>query len=136
MGVKEASGSVDEFKAFREHAPTVDFYSGDDGLTPEFADAGAVGLVSVASNVWPEATHKYVDHCLAGNHKDLKEVWLPAIEQLFNGPNPVPAKALLHHKGWIGTDTLRPPLTMADLGSLDKLLESDLAIQEWYSSVK
>lgn len=136
LGVKEASGSIEEFKTFRETAPTVDFYSGDDGLTPDFADAGAVGLVSVASNVWPEATSKYVELCLAGKHDGLKEVWLPAIDQLFNGPNPVPAKALLHQRGWIGTDMLRPPLSMADLGSLEKLLESDKAIQNWYSSIK
>jgi 4-hydroxy-tetrahydrodipicolinate synthase len=133
MGVKEASGSVAEFKLFRETAPNVDFYSGDDGLTPDFAKEGAVGLVSVASNIWPEATSKYLDLCLAGKHDGLKEAWLPAIEQLFNGPNPVPTKALLHHKKLIGTDTVRPPLSQADLGSLQMLIEMDVAIKAWFS---
>ena len=134
MGVKEASGSVEEFKEFRTSAPTVDFYSGDDGLTPAFADAGAVGLVSVASNVWPEATHAYVKECLAGNHEGLKQAWPGAIQQLFNGPNPVPAKALLKHKGLIGTDTVRLPLSLADLGSMEKLVEADNAISNWFNS--
>ncbi|MDZ7756363.1 MAG: 4-hydroxy-tetrahydrodipicolinate synthase [Rhodohalobacter sp.] len=56
MGVKEASGSVEEFKEFRRQAPDVNFYSGDDGLTPAFSKEGGVGLVSVAANVWPKAT--------------------------------------------------------------------------------
>ncbi len=136
MGVKEASGSVAEFKEFRQTAPNVDFYSGDDGLTPEFAREGAVGLVSVASNIWPEATSKYLECCLNGELEGLKEVWLPAIEQLFNGPNPVPAKALLYHKKLIGTDTVRPPLNQADLGSLERLIETDIAIEAWFAKYK
>ena len=134
LGVKEASGSVDEFKEFRQHAPTVDFYSGDDGLTPAFAKEGAVGLVSVASNVWPKETHKYVEHCLEGNTDTLFPLWKDATDQLFNGPNPVPAKALLHEKGWISTNTVRPPLHLGDLGSLEKLKEADAAISNWYNS--
>lgn len=134
LGVKEASGSVDEFKEFRQHAPSVDFYSGDDGLTPAFAKEGAVGLVSVASNVWPKATHRYVEHCLEGNTDDLFPLWKDATDQLFNGPNPVPAKALLHQKGWISTDNVRAPLHQGDLGSMEKLIEADQAISNWYNS--
>ncbi|HBQ58316.1 MAG TPA: 4-hydroxy-tetrahydrodipicolinate synthase, partial [Balneolaceae bacterium] len=92
MGVKEASGSVEEFKAFRQEAPDVKFYSGDDGMTPAFTKEGGVGLVSVAANAWPKATHKYVDLCRAGETEGLFPLWKNATDALFKAPNPVPVK--------------------------------------------
>lgn len=115
MGVKEASGSVDEFRAFREVAPTVDFYSGDDGIMPDFAREGAVGLISVASNVWPEATHRYVNLCLSKDTEIIQPVWKEATKSLFMAPNPVPVKVLLHYKNWIKSDTVRLPLSLGDI---------------------
>ena len=64
--IKEASGSVESFAGYRECAPKVEFYSGDDPLLPDFVPMGAKGLVSVASNVWPAATRRYVEKALAG----------------------------------------------------------------------
>ncbi|MEI8347863.1 MAG: 4-hydroxy-tetrahydrodipicolinate synthase, partial [Pseudomonadota bacterium] len=63
-GLKEASGNIVDFKRYQEAAPNVRIFSGDDAMTPMFCANGAKGLISVASNVWPEATHKIVDLCL------------------------------------------------------------------------
>ena len=49
--VKESSGSVESFLEYQEANPNLAFFCGDDGLMPEFAKHGAVGLFSVASNV-------------------------------------------------------------------------------------
>lgn len=133
MGVKEASGSVEEFKEFRRQAPKVEFYSGDDGLTPAFSKEGGVGLVSVASNVWPEATHKYTERCLQGKTDDLFPLWKNATDALFKAPNPVPAKVLLNRKGWIENDTVRLPLSLGDISESveQELLKADQEIANW-----
>jgi|AntRauTorcE11897_2_1112592.scaffolds.fasta_scaffold00519_9 4-hydroxy-tetrahydrodipicolinate synthase len=133
MGVKEASGSVPEFKAFRKEAPEVKFYSGDDGLTPAFTKEGAVGLVSVASNVWPKATHKYTEMCIEGNTDNLFPLWKNATDALFKAPNPVPAKVLLSRKDWITSDTVRLPLSLGDITPEveEELLKADKDISSW-----
>jgi 4-hydroxy-tetrahydrodipicolinate synthase len=136
MGVKEASGSVEEFKEFRRQAPDVHFYSGDDGLTPAFAKEGSVGLISVAANVWPKATHKYTEMCLNGETDNLFPLWKNATDTLFKGPNPVPVKVLLHRKNWIENDSVRLPLSLGDVSSAVELelMEVDKKISEWLSS--
>jgi 4-hydroxy-tetrahydrodipicolinate synthase len=135
MGVKEASGSVEEFKEFRRQAPKVKFYSGDDGLTPAFSKEGGVGLVSVASNVWPKATHKYTELCLKGETNDLFPLWKNATDALFKAPNPVPAKVLLNRKEWIANDTVRLPLSLGDISDEveQELLKADKEITNWFS---
>lgn len=134
-GVKEASGSVEEFKTFRKEAPEVRFYSGDDGLTPAFAKEGAVGLVSVASNVWPNATHQYILQCLNNDTEDLFPLWKTATDAIFKAPNPIPVKALMQRKGWIHSDTVRLPLSLGDLSpELEKeLVRLDKEMENWLS---
>jgi 4-hydroxy-tetrahydrodipicolinate synthase len=134
FGVKEASGSVEEFKAFRQQAPQVDFYSGDDGLTPAFTKEGAVGLVSVAANVWPQETHKYIEFCLQQKTEHILPLWKNAVDVLFKAPNPIPAKVLLNHKGWIDTDTVRLPLSLGDISDEieQELLNMDKEIESWF----
>ena len=135
MGVKEASGSVEDFKAFRREAPEVKFYSGDDGMTPAFTKEGGVGLVSVASNVWPKATHAYLNLCLKGDTEGLFPLWKNATDALFKAPNPVPVKVLLHKKNWIEHDTVRLPLSLADISEKveENLTNFDKEISDWLS---
>lgn len=135
LGIKEASGSVEEFTAFKDHAPDLDLYSGDDGMTPDFAREGAVGLVSVASNVWPDATHRYTEMCLAGDTDDLFPLWKEATDILFKAPNPTPAKVLARSKGWIKGEAVRLPLSIDDVTDelRNELEQADQAIAKWYS---
>ncbi len=137
FGVKEASGSVEEFKEFREHSPNLDFYSGDDGLTEAFVKEGGVGLVSVASNAWPAQTRKMVDLMLEGSFGDLFEDWEESTNALFAAPNPVPVKVLLQHKGWIEKTNVRLPLSVKDLTNEaeEDLLEADRKINQWIKEV-
>jgi 4-hydroxy-tetrahydrodipicolinate synthase len=130
--VKEASGSIDDYQSYRKTAKEIAFYSGDDGLLPFFAMAGCDGLVSVASNVWPKATHQYVDWGLDGRGPELLPLWQECTDALFSGPNPVPAKVLLHEKGWIENSTLHPPLTEEDVEDISVLKNADNMIQQWY----
>ncbi|MEP1305362.1 MAG: 4-hydroxy-tetrahydrodipicolinate synthase [Balneola sp.] len=137
VGVKEASGSVEEFKEFRKHSPKLIFFSGDDGLTEAFVREGAEGLVSVASNVWPAQTKKMVDLMLDGKFDDLFKDWEESAKALFSASNPVPTKVLLQHKGWITNTNVRLPLSLNDLTpeGEDALLEADRKINLWIKEV-
>src|SRR5699024_8801578 len=73
--LKEASGSLSEYREFRELMPDLPIFSGDDGLLPEFVTAGCSGLVSVAANVWPEATGRYVELSLDGRSEECGKAW-------------------------------------------------------------
>jgi len=129
--IKEASGSPFDFKRYKECAPKASMYSGDDAMTPVFASFGAKGLVSVASNVWPNETKEYVRQSLAQTLVD-SELWKECSDSLFIASNPVPVKALLHHLGKIKTNLMRAPLDHRDLKDLKPVLISHESIVAWY----
>ncbi|MEX0994562.1 MAG: 4-hydroxy-tetrahydrodipicolinate synthase [Balneolaceae bacterium] len=131
--IKEASGSIRDYQAFRLAIPNVPIYSGDDGMLPFFAVAGCSGLVSVASNVWPEATKLYVERCLKGETESLFPLWKHATEILFCVSNPIPAKMLLLEKGLIKSPVLRMPLTPSELDSTEDLIHMDQEISNWFN---
>lgn len=130
--IKEASGSTEEFKKYREAAPQARIYSGDDAMTPKFAPLGGVGLVSVASNVWPAQTNRYVRQCLDGTLKD-EQLWADCANSLFAASNPIPAKVLLKKLGRIASSTLRAPLTDKELPDCSAQIEADLKINNWFT---
>lgn len=111
---KEAGGSVDRVNQLVQAVPE-DFQilSGDDPLTLPFMSCGAVGLVSVASNLIPEVMANLVQLCLEGEFVEAREIqkrYYPLLSGLMGlDTNPVPIKsavALLGHC----TDELRLPL--------------------------
>lgn len=129
--IKEASGSVDEFKSYRDAGQEkIALFSGDDALLPDFVPHSAKGLVSVASNCWPVATKLYTQQSLAQTltHADL---WRDASGALFLASNPVPVKVLMKQKGMIETPILRAPLTHEDMVKEDMLFAADRNINEW-----
>lgn len=134
--VKEASGSIADYQQFRRSAPEIPLYSGDDALTAFFAAVGCWGLVSVASNVWPKATHLYVEKCLKGETETLFPVWNDAVDALFSASNPVPAKLLLNENKVIETAVLKPPLAEMELTDLSELIRVDREIEKWYQNNK
>lgn len=129
--LKEASGDINKFIAYRQANPDVAIYSGEDALMPYLAQAGAVGLVSVAANAWPEATNLYVKKSLDGLENNLHQVWKSAVDALFSVANPIPVKVLMQHQHMINSAYLRPPLTTDELDSSDALLAADQQITEW-----
>ena len=133
--VKEASGSVSDFQAYRKAAPNLAFYSGDDALLPEFVQEGAVGLVSVASNAWPEETARYVRLSLEGKGAECANLWRPASESLFTAANPVPVKALLQRQGKISRAKVRAPLCEKDLLSAALLEHWNNEVRDWHRSL-
>ena len=130
--VKEASGSEEEFAAYIRTAPNLRFMSGDDAMLPSFAKLGAEGVVSVASNVWPEATGEVARQCLGGSFQDT-EMWDNATKALFCASNPVPVKALLHDLGRIKTPELRLPLSSHDMADIEIVRQANTSIESWFA---
>ncbi|MCB9092456.1 MAG: 4-hydroxy-tetrahydrodipicolinate synthase [Halobacteriovoraceae bacterium] len=130
--LKEASGSIEDFKTFRGLAPHIEIYSGEDSLLPAFAYYGAKGLVSVMSNPWPIETNLFVKKCLNFDFEGLYPSWDIAAQSMFIASNPVPAKKLLHLKKWITTPILRAPLTHLEKCDSETLEQADSLIQNWY----
>ena len=129
-GIKEASGEVSDFLKYKEAAPRCKIFGGDDALFPEFSCYGADGLISVAANVWPFATKRYVEMAMAGTLKDAAG-WRRVCEALFTASNPVPAKGIMEYKKLIKSSTVRPPLSSKDLNSLEPLISSDIWVKKW-----
>ncbi|MCC5915590.1 MAG: 4-hydroxy-tetrahydrodipicolinate synthase [Balneolaceae bacterium] len=131
--VKEAGGSIVGFEQMKAQFPDLPFYAGDDALYPYLCVSDCAGLVSVASNVWPEQTRLYVDKGQDGELIGLTSPWSNSSRALFTAPNPVPVKVLMKAKGMIESASLRPPLTENEEVVVEELLAADEKINKWYN---
>lgn len=128
--IKDSSGTVKTLVEYKAVAPNIQVFCGDDNMIFATAAIGAAGLVSVAANLWPKITRKYVKQCLSGA-KLSQDIWLKACEALFTASNPIPVKALLHNIGIIEHRAVRPPLSTQDLPSIETLRQANEMILAW-----
>lgn len=131
VAIKEAGGSVERVNQLVQALPEgFAVLSGDDGLTVPFISCGAVGLVSVTSNVAPAEMKALVDAAMSGDGKkalELQKKYYPLMKGLMSlDVNPVPVKAALALRGNIGWDIRLPlvPLAEEKHGKLADLLKS------------
>ena len=112
--IKEAGGEVERVVALRKACPEVTVLSGDDGLIPAFVEAGAKGVISVASNLEPQAVIALTRACLdkdPDRANDLFRQWEPLLTELvFLDGNPVTIKEALYQAGALPHPTVRLPL--------------------------
>jgi 4-hydroxy-tetrahydrodipicolinate synthase len=135
FALKEASGSPEQFRRYANIVgDNVLMMSGDDALCPEFAPFNLKGLVSVASNVWPVQTARYIQKVLDGSLKHA-ELWKDCSNALFVASNPIPVKALMAKKQMIASPALKLPLDARDMQKLDLLEASDRHINEWFQTL-
>ncbi|MDF1823743.1 MAG: 4-hydroxy-tetrahydrodipicolinate synthase [Verrucomicrobiales bacterium] len=98
--IKEAGGVTERVRQLKAGLPDdFEVLCGDDGLTLDFMKAGAVGVVSVASNLIPGPIADLVKAMLNGNLGDAEAVHAKYAE-LFEAflkldTNPVPIKAAM-----------------------------------------
>jgi 4-hydroxy-tetrahydrodipicolinate synthase len=114
LGIKE-TGNVARVTELRLRA-NVPVISGDDGITLPMIALGAVGVISVASNVVPRPVSSMVALAREGRfapalalHERLSDLFTA----LFLEPNPIPLKAALLLAGKIEDAAVRLPLTEA-----------------------
>lgn len=132
IGIKEASGNLDQIKHLiqlsntpslegrdGEGFPPLLVLSGDDGIACELMEAGAAGLISVASNAFPEDFW----HIVHDQDATLQARYAEMIRLLFAEGNPVGIKAVLAQKGII-QNYLRLPLVPASQELQEKITNS------------
>ena len=113
-GVKEASGDFSLIARTRSLCgDALHIWSGNDDNTVPMMALGALGVVSVASNVVPAAVASICGRCLAGDYMAATEIYCKyarLFADLFIETNPMPVKAAME---MLGTDSgkLRLPLT-------------------------
>jgi 4-hydroxy-tetrahydrodipicolinate synthase len=129
VSIKEASGSVERISELRARLPeSFTILSGDDSLTLPFMSVGAVGVVSVASNVIPAEVCALVRAYECGDAKlafSLHGKMFPLFKDLFIEPNPVPVKTALGWRGAMSGEVRLPLCEMSEANQtrLRKTLE-------------
>lgn len=98
--IKEAGGVTERVRELKEAlAPDFEILCGDDALTLDFMKAGAVGVVSVASNLIPQPIARLARALLEGDTEKAE-----SIHEQYSGlfadflkldTNPVPIKAAM-----------------------------------------
>lgn len=114
IGIKDATADMAQFgRTINACDSRIEFYSGDDATVMPFMAAGGAGVISVVSNIAPEAMTALTTamrggdlETARGQHLEL----LPLSDAMFIRSNPIPVKAACAMMGWMGWD-LRLPLT-------------------------
>ena len=115
VAMKEAGGKAERVSEILDTLPgSYQVLSGDDALTLAFMERGAVGVVSVASNLIPSKLSSLVSAMLSGDNQSAKQLDAEC-SILFEGlltldTNPVPIKEALALTG-VMTNELRLPMT-------------------------
>ena len=123
-GLKEASGNMSQVvEIIAKCGDKLAIYSGEDGLTVPMLSMGALGCISVLSNVVPRMSVEMTDRFFAGDVKGAAELqcrMLPLVNALFSEVNPIPAKAAVAAMGF-GMEHVRMPLTLLEDANREKL---------------
>ena len=124
VAIKEASGNISQVVTLAAMAEgCIDIYSGNDDQVVPLCSVGAVGVISVLSNVAPQKTHDMVELCLEGRYEEAREIQLKANELvacLFSEVNPIPVTAALEMQGFaVGRPRL--PLTPLEPAHRERL---------------
>lgn len=129
VGIKEASGNIAQIKdliALSQESRVKSLepllvISGDDGIAYEVMEAGGAGLISVASNAFPEDFYDIVHKKDQAKQAQYDRM----VKLLFKEGNPVGIKAVLAQKGII-QNYLRLPLVPAS-ETLQEEIKKELA---------
>ena len=126
-GIKEASGDITLAARIRSLCGN-DLYiwSGNDDCTIPLMSLGALGVISVASNIVPGAAAKLCALCLAGSYAEAAELYAKyasLFSALFIETNPIPVKAAMKMMG-MDSGILRLPLTEISQESFETLLKA------------
>jgi len=116
--IKESGGSCDRVSQLKEAlGDDITILSGDDSLTLPFMSLGAVGVISVASNLVVKDLAKMVNAALNNNYAtatSLAQKYYRLFADIFIETNPVPIKYALYQSGLIHSPEVRLPLCALD----------------------
>ena len=121
VGVKEASGKLEQFNAVMSAVPE-DFlvFSGNDSDTHTIMSLGGYGVISVAAHIVAGRIKAMINLLADGRTSEAASIHLdllPLVDSLFWQPNPMPVRAALNELGFkVGN----PRLPLIDLTEAEK----------------
>ena len=131
VGFKDANGDMDStVETIAKCGENLHIYSGEDSLTVPMLSMGAMGCISVLSNVVPGLAVEMCNQFFAGDVSGaaaLQCKMLPLIRALFSEVNPIPVKAAVAAMGF-GQEYLRMPLSYLEDGNRENLLKQMRAL--------
>jgi len=122
VGVKEASGSLEQMSIIKYLAPDIDLISGDDALTLPLLSIGGAGVISILSNIIPADMVLFIKEFREGNMRKAMNIHyklLPLVKSMFVETNPIPIKTAASLLG-ICEPSLRLP--MCDMEETNRLI--------------
>ena len=129
VGVKEASGSLDQMSTIKHLCPNnFLLLSGDDALTLPVLSIGGVGVISVVANIVPQAVDQLIATFNKGDLKKAQAIHyklLPLVKAMFLETNPIPVKTAMELMGLCSADVRLPLCSMSEenLPKLKKALK-------------
>ncbi len=130
--IKEASGSLDQSSQILGEAPEgFAVLSGDDSLTLPIMGVGGTGVVSVVSNIVPEAVSALTEAALAGDYataRTIHHALFDLCRAMFCETNPVPVKAAAALLGYCTPEVRLPLAPLSE--SAQRRVETALAAWE------
>lgn len=127
IGIKEASGNIDQMARVHELAPEgFALICGDDGLTVDAMRRGGTGVISVLAQLYPAEVAAVVRAAADGRFDEADALLAPLGEitsELFEEGNPVGIKTALSIKG-VCRPVMRLPLVEGSAALAEKMKRS------------
>ena len=127
IGIKEASGNIDQMARVHELAPEgFVLICGDDGLTVDAMRRGGTGVISVLAQLYPAEVAAVVRAAADGRFDEADALLAPLGEitsELFEEGNPVGIKTALSIKG-VCRPVMRLPLVEGSAALAEKMKRS------------
>ena len=124
VAIKEASGNITQMDDIIKNKPAnFDVISGDDGITFQFITLGAVGIISVIGNAFPNEFSRMVRLALQGDYANalvIHHKFAELFKLLFVDGNPAGVKSMLSVMGFIENE-LRLPLVPTTINTFEKI---------------
>lgn len=122
VGIKEAAGSLAQVSdIYRLTKGTFTILSGDDNLFLPMMSVGAVGVISVVSNIMPkEMQSLYRAFLIEKNIKKAMNIHtrlMPLFQGIFVETNPIPIKEAMAYMGMLKKEFRLPLCPLSDANS-------------------
>ena len=98
VGIKEASGNIEQITRLAALCPECDLYSGNDDHVVPILSIGGKGVISTVANIIPEVMHLMCQAFFDGDVKEARRLQLallPLQQAAFCEVNPIPIKTMM-----------------------------------------
>jgi 4-hydroxy-tetrahydrodipicolinate synthase len=128
VGIKEASGNIEQIVNLAALAPKCDIYSGNDDHVVPVLSIGGKGVISTIANIVPGEMHTMCEAFFKGDFnlaRDLQLQLIPLWKAAFCEVNPIPLKTMMGMMQLCEPDVRLPlvPPTPADLRLIEETLK-------------